>query len=115
MMLKSARMRLFMVGAFLLVVALLGHEVAAVPDYTDALNKSLKYFEAQRSGKLPSTQRVTWRGDSGLSDGLAQGVSVYLQADAEDVKKDVKKMFVSRIGFFIFNFLRLMFLVWCAD
>lgn len=81
MMLKSARMSLFMVGALLLVVALLGHEVAAVPDYADALTKSLKYFEAQRSGKLPSTQRVTWRGDSGLSDGLAQGVRVFLQTD----------------------------------
>jgi hypothetical protein len=45
-----------------------------VLDYRDALEKSLKFFEAQRSGKLPPTQRVTWRGDSGMSDGLAQDV-----------------------------------------
>jgi len=38
-------------------------------NYGDALTKSLLYFEAQRSGKLPSNQRVTWRGDSALRDG----------------------------------------------
>ena len=43
-------------------------------DYRDALGKSLRFFEAQRSGKLPPTQRVTWRGDSGMSDGLLQDV-----------------------------------------
>ncbi|KAK9663807.1 hypothetical protein RND81_14G000100 [Saponaria officinalis] len=45
-------------------------------DYTDALDKSLLFFEAQRSGKLPSDQRVTWRGDSGLNDGLSQQVDL---------------------------------------
>lgn len=44
-------------------------------DYTDALRKSLLYFEAQRSGRLPYNQRVTWRDHSGLTDGLEQGVS----------------------------------------
>ncbi|KAF2284893.1 hypothetical protein GH714_032063 [Hevea brasiliensis] len=43
-------------------------------DYADALNKSLLYFEAQRSGRLPYNQRVTWRDHSGLTDGLEQGV-----------------------------------------
>ncbi|GAB2209884.1 hypothetical protein Droror1_Dr00027109 [Drosera rotundifolia] len=38
-------------------------------DYADALEKSLLFFEGQRSGKLPSDQRLTWRGDSGMSDG----------------------------------------------
>ncbi|KAF2566041.1 hypothetical protein F2Q70_00024610 [Brassica cretica] len=37
--------------------------------YGEALTKSLLYFEAQRSGKLPSNQRVNWRGDSALRDG----------------------------------------------
>lgn len=44
-------------------------------NYADAFDKSLLFFEAQRSGKLPSTQRVKWRADSGLSDGFKQGVS----------------------------------------
>ncbi|KAJ3694884.1 hypothetical protein LUZ60_000261 [Juncus effusus] len=45
-------------------------------DYRDALEKSLLYFEAQRSGRLPHNQRVTWRGHSGLTDGLEQGVDL---------------------------------------
>lgn len=43
-------------------------------NYADALDKSLLFFEAQRSGKLPQNQRVKWRGDSGLTDGFKQGV-----------------------------------------
>lgn len=43
-------------------------------NYGDAMEKSLMFFEAQRSGKLPVNQRVKWRGDSGLRDGLLQGV-----------------------------------------
>ncbi|XP_021661486.2 endoglucanase 11 isoform X2 [Hevea brasiliensis] len=45
-------------------------------DYADALTKSLLYFEAQRSGRLPYNQRVTWRDHSGLTDGLEQGVDL---------------------------------------
>ncbi|PWZ06444.1 Endoglucanase 16 [Zea mays] len=45
-------------------------------DYEDALRKSLLYFEAQRSGRLPHGQRVTWRDHSGLTDGLEQGVDL---------------------------------------
>lgn len=43
-------------------------------DYGEALTKSLLYYEAQRSGKLPSDQRVQWRGDSALQDGRDAGV-----------------------------------------
>lgn len=45
-------------------------------DYADALSKSLLYFEAQRSGRLPYNQRVTWRHNSGLTDGLEQNVDL---------------------------------------
>ncbi|GLT28315.1 hypothetical protein SLA2020_032570 [Shorea laevis] len=45
-------------------------------DYADALSKSLLYFEAQRSGRLPYNQRITWRDHSGLTDGLEQGVDL---------------------------------------
>uniref|UniRef100_A0A0D2ZTG6 cellulase n=1 Tax=Brassica oleracea var. oleracea TaxID=109376 RepID=A0A0D2ZTG6_BRAOL len=44
-------------------------------DYGEALSKSLLYFEAQRSGRLPYNQRVTWRDHSGLTDGLEQGIT----------------------------------------
>ncbi|XP_004491112.1 endoglucanase 11-like [Cicer arietinum] len=45
-------------------------------DYGDALSKSVLYFEAQRSGRLPYNQRVTWRDHSALIDGLEQGVDL---------------------------------------
>jgi endoglucanase len=38
-------------------------------NYAEALQKSLFFYEAQRSGDLPSSNRVNWRGDSGLQDG----------------------------------------------
>lgn len=51
------------------------HAVLGDIDYGDALTKSLLFYEAQRSGILPSTQTVQWRGDSGLKDGNDAGVS----------------------------------------
>lgn len=45
-------------------------------DYGEALSKSLLYFEAQRSGRLPYNQRLSWRDNSGLTDGLEQGVDL---------------------------------------
>lgn len=52
------------------------HPRFASHNYRDALAKSIIYFEGQRSGKLPSNQRITWRKDSGLSDGKAMGVDL---------------------------------------
>ncbi|KAI3421653.1 Endoglucanase [Psidium guajava] len=49
-----------------------GHQ----PSYGDAVEKSLMFFEAQRSGKLPNDQRVKWRGDSALHDGFSQGADL---------------------------------------
>ncbi|KAG7017092.1 Endoglucanase 4, partial [Cucurbita argyrosperma subsp. argyrosperma] len=46
-------------------------------NYGDALTKSLLFFEGQRSGKLPPNQRVTWRKDSALHDGLEFGDLAY--------------------------------------
>jgi hypothetical protein len=66
------------VSPLLLVVICLmagGNAVAAF-NYADALDKALLFFEAQRSGKLPPGQRAAWRGDSGLSDGSAEGVDL---------------------------------------
>jgi len=37
-------------------------------DYGKVLHASLLFYEAQRAGKLPSTNRVKWRGDSMLND-----------------------------------------------
>ncbi|CAL5031891.1 unnamed protein product [Urochloa decumbens] len=64
-----------------LVVSLLSgssHVVAADghPDYADALGKALLFFQGQRSGQLPPDQAVTWRSNSGLSDGSAANVDL---------------------------------------
>ncbi|XP_028774810.1 endoglucanase-like [Neltuma alba] len=45
-------------------------------DYGDAIGKAILFFEGQRSGKLPSSQRMKWRGDSALSDGKLENVNL---------------------------------------
>lgn len=52
------------------------HHIAATQNYRDALSKSILFFEGQRSGKLPVGQRMSWRRDSGLSDGSAANVDL---------------------------------------
>ena len=42
-------------------------------NYGEALQKSLFFYEAQRAGDLPVTNRVNWRGDSGMQDGSDVG------------------------------------------
>lgn len=37
-------------------------------DYSEVIEKSLLFYEAQRSGKLPASNRITWRGNSMLED-----------------------------------------------
>ncbi|CAI0379384.1 unnamed protein product [Linum tenue] len=58
------------------VAAPFSDQSSSVPDYGDALSKSLLYFESQRSGRLPHGQRVNWRHHSALLDGLEQGVDL---------------------------------------
>ncbi len=42
-------------------------------NYGEALQKSILFYEAQRSGDLPATNRLPWRGDSALNDGADVG------------------------------------------
>ncbi|CAL1533203.1 unnamed protein product [Lymnaea stagnalis] len=37
-------------------------------NYNDVIYKSILFYEAQRSGKLPTTNRIPYRGDSALGD-----------------------------------------------
>ncbi|KAH1131500.1 hypothetical protein J1N35_002878 [Gossypium stocksii] len=50
--------------------------LVASHDYGEALTKSILFYEGQRSGKLPPTQRITWRKDSALRDGFEIGVDL---------------------------------------
>jgi len=45
-------------------------------NYGEALQKSIFFYEAQQSGKLPSWNRVSWRGDSALDDGSDVGLDL---------------------------------------
>ena len=37
-------------------------------NYAEVLHKSILFYEAQRSGRLPANNRIPWRGDSALQD-----------------------------------------------
>ncbi|PSS00182.1 Endoglucanase [Actinidia chinensis var. chinensis] len=57
---------------------LTGHIIveAGSPNYREALSKSILFFQGQRSGKLPRSQQITWRSNSGLSDGSSANVDL---------------------------------------
>ncbi|KAJ7982571.1 Endoglucanase [Quillaja saponaria] len=61
---------------FLLMnLSLLGN-MKANPNYREALAKSILFFQGQRSGRLPANQQITWRSNSGLSDGRLASVDL---------------------------------------
>lgn len=68
-------MRLYSIATTLfLLIGIVPLALAGAHDYRQALSKGILFFEAQRSGYLPGTQRVKWRGNSGLMDGKVNGV-----------------------------------------
>ncbi|XP_015873595.2 endoglucanase 12 [Ziziphus jujuba] len=61
------------------------------PDnYTLALHKALLFFNAQKSGKLPKSNGIPWRGNSGLSDGNDTNVKGDLVGGYYDAGDNVK-------------------------
>jgi endoglucanase len=45
-------------------------------NYAEGLQKTLLFYEAQRSGKMPANNRLNWRGDSHLEDGRDAGIDL---------------------------------------
>ena len=45
-------------------------------NYGEALQKSILFYEAQQTGKLPEWNRFPWRGDSTLGDGAKEGADL---------------------------------------
>ena len=45
-------------------------------NYGEALQKSILFYELQRSGKLPESVRCNWRGDSCVNDGSDAGLDL---------------------------------------
>ncbi|GMH42143.1 hypothetical protein BSKO_10062 [Bryopsis sp. KO-2023] len=66
------------IGAILsaCLVGSLIHNHRSGYDYHDVLTKSLLFYEAQRSGDLPDSNRVSWRRDSALHDITVDGTSL---------------------------------------
>ncbi|XP_039268097.2 uncharacterized protein LOC120343078 [Styela clava] len=60
-------------------------------NYNELLHKSILFYEAQRSGKLPANNRVPWRGNSGLKDGC-------------DIKEDATGGWYDAGNFIKYNF-----------
>nr|CAB3456986.1 unnamed protein product [Digitaria exilis] len=79
----AAALRALLLVSIAAAAAVIEEEEDPAVDYGAALTKSLLYFEAQRSGRLPHNQRVPWRGHSGLTDGLQQGVDLVGDGDTD--------------------------------
>ncbi|CAN6475822.1 unnamed protein product [Victoria cruziana] len=61
-------------GLITLIVKTVPHHHRPPPppdNYTQALHKALMFFNAQKSGPLPKSNNVSWRGNSGMRDGLS--------------------------------------------
>jgi endoglucanase len=51
-------------------------EAAEAYNYGEALQKSVYFYDEQRVGKLPASNRVSWRGDALLDDGKDVGADL---------------------------------------
>ncbi|XP_065875329.1 endoglucanase 7 [Euphorbia lathyris] len=77
---KAIKWTLYSLVLAFLVIALPTIIVKSLPEhksrppppdrYNVALHKALLFFNAQKSGKLPKSNGIPWRGDSGLNDGM---------------------------------------------
>jgi endoglucanase len=83
----NSRTRSAVAGVAALAMAALGVVALASPkahalstssefDYAEALQDSMYFYEAQRSGQLAPDNPVDWRGDSDLADGSDNGVNL---------------------------------------
>jgi endoglucanase len=57
-------------------IAMADSDTAFDANYVGALQKSLYFYEAQRSGPKTEDSRVEWRGDAAVDDGKAEGVDL---------------------------------------
>lgn len=53
-----------------------GRKAQSQFNYGEALQKSIMFYDLQRSGKLPDNFRCNWRGDSCLNDGKDNGLDL---------------------------------------
>lgn len=60
----------------LLLILSISQESLAQYNYGEVLQKSILFYETQQAGDLPAWNRISWRGDAGLTDGQAQGLDL---------------------------------------
>ncbi|XVV06871.1 glycoside hydrolase family 9 protein [Actinosynnema sp. CA-248983] len=65
-----------LVGALTLTAPQSPATAAPAFNYGEALQKSIWFYDAQRSGDLPADNRVNWRGDSAMRDGSDVGLDL---------------------------------------
>ncbi|KVI06694.1 Glycoside hydrolase, family 9 [Cynara cardunculus var. scolymus] len=75
---------------FFLALLLWDHGAQAKQNYKDALAKSILFFQGQRSGRLPTSQKLSWRSISGLSDGSLAHNSKPLGPQLENVRVAIR-------------------------
>lgn len=90
---NNQRLRMLMLGWMTMVLVATAEKVAP-PKYGEALIKSILFFEGQRSGKLPTNQRLTWRKDSALTDGYDMGVSTHSYSHASHQYNCATKLYI---------------------
>ncbi|MBL8212407.1 MAG: glycoside hydrolase family 9 protein [Bryobacterales bacterium] len=61
---------------FLLLLPLAAAAQTPAFNYAEALQKAVFFYDVQRSGTLPPSNRVNWRGNSGLADGSDGGLDL---------------------------------------
>jgi endoglucanase len=72
----SRVMSVVLLAGALAVPASADPAATATFNYGEALQKAVWFYDAQRSGRLPAGNRVSWRGDSALGDGQDAGVDL---------------------------------------
>src|SRR4051794_18233059 len=70
---KTARAYKLRLLATFLLMASFKPTFAQNFNYAEVLQKSMFFYECQRSGQLPSDNRVTWRANSAMNDGSDVG------------------------------------------
>lgn len=96
-----------LITSTMMVMATMARAVSL--DYGEALTKSILFYEGQRSGKLPPSQRMKWRKDSALQDGSDINVIKFYLYMCVCVCAYIFKMQSYDIQFILFIFLQRSF------
>jgi endoglucanase len=75
-LLKLKTIKAIFLALLMFSLAIMPLKGTNTPNYGEALQKSILFYEAQQAGKLPEWNRVPWRGDSVLQDGADVGVDL---------------------------------------